>query len=108
MESTPETIREAQRALAQYMETERRRQHRRDALGDAGAAFSVEDGSQHAHKAPAQRDGSPEQRASDYAKTRNQNLRPLRQIDESDENARDGRDSALAYLERRRRSVIRK
>lgn len=105
MKSTPETILEAQRALARYMESERLRQqgepHAQQVMLDAGASFSGEDEAQHGSDSPAQR-------AADYAKSRNQNLRPLRQIDETDENARDGRESALAYLERRRRSIIRK
>jgi hypothetical protein len=105
MESTPESIKEAQRALAQYMEMERRRQQQGEYVHrseiEAGASFHVEDEAQHVPD-------SPTQHAADYAKARNQNLRPLRQLDETDENAREGRDSALAYLERRRRSVIRK
>src|ERR1700749_2717281 len=105
MKSTPETIREARAALAQYIEAERLRQQREQraqcAPLDAGASFNVEDEAQHVLD-------SSTQRAADYAKARNQNLRPLRQIDETDENVREGRDSALAYLERRRRSVIRK
>lgn len=103
MKSTPETIREARLALARYMEAERRQRKHRAQLAtfDAGACFSVEDEAQHGPDSPAQR-------AAEYAEARNQNLRPLRQINETDENARDGRDSALAYLERRKRSVIRK
>lgn len=105
MKSTPETIREAQLALARYMEGVRRReQGGKRAPLDAGAPFSVEDDAQHGPEPPE----TPAQRAAEYAKARNRNLRPLRQIDERDENAREGRDSALAYLERRRRSVIRK
>lgn len=106
MRSTSETIHEAQRALARYMESERLRQQRehraRLVTLDAGASFSVEDEAQHSP------DDSAQRAAAEYAKARNQNLRPLRPIDETDENAREGRDSALAYLERRRRSVIRK
>lgn len=106
MKSTPETILEAQSALARYIETERLRQqrekHARFATFDAGARFSVEDDAQHGPETPEQR------AAAEYAKARNQNLRPLRQLDETDENAREGRESALAYLERRRRSVVRK
>lgn len=101
MKSTPETILEAQRVLAQFLENERQRQRRPDARGDSPASFSSEDEAQHVPE-------SPTQRAAEYAKARNQNLRPLRQINEKDENARDGRDSALAYLERRRRSMIHK
>jgi predicted DsbA family dithiol-disulfide isomerase len=101
MKSTPQTIREAQHALAQFLESERERQSRQSAPADAGASFTVEDEAQHTPTVPAQR-------AADYAKARNKNHRPLRQMDEADENAREGRDSALAFLERRRRSVIRK
>jgi hypothetical protein len=105
MKSTPETILEAQRALARYMESERLRQQgelrAQQVMLGAGASFNVEDGAQHVPE-------SPRQRATDYAKARNQNLRPMRQMDETDENARAGRDSALAYLERRRRSAVRK
>ena len=103
MKSTPETIREAQRALAQYMKSERRRQSHRDAPDDSEASFTIEDDAQRGPDSPAQR-------AREYAKARNRNLRPLRQIDETDEDedARAGRDSALAFLEKRRRSVIRK
>lgn len=105
MKSTPQTIREAQRALAQYIEMERQRQQQGQRVhrskSDTGAKFDTEDDSQHVPE-------SPTQWAADYAKARNQNLRPLRQIDERDEAARDGRNSALAFLERRRRSVIRK
>lgn len=107
MKSTPETIQEAKRALARYMEAERRRQQGKGraqfATFAAGAISHVEDDAQHGPETPE----SLEQRAADYAKARNQNLRPLRQIDD-DENAREGRDSALAFLERRRRSIIRK
>lgn len=103
MRSTPETISQAQRALARYMDAERQqREHRAQFVPvDAGARFSVEDEAQHVPD-------SPTQRAAEYAKARNHNLRPLRQIDEKDENAREGRDSAIAYLERRRRSAVRK
>lgn len=103
MRSTPETIIEAQRALARYMDAERQQQGQRAhcAPVDAGARFNVEDEAQHDPDLPTQR-------ATDYAKARNQNLRPMRQIDETDENAREGRDAALEYLERRRQSAIRK
>lgn len=101
MKSTPETIREAQHALAQYLEAERERTRRPIAQSDSRGRFGVEDKAQNSPD-------SPTQRAAEYAKARNRNLRPLRQIKESDENAREGRDSALAYLERRRRSAIRK
>lgn len=99
MKSTPDTIREAQRALAQFLSSERQRSQ--SATVGSGASFTIEDAAQHGPDSPAQR-------AADYAKARNQNLRPPRQIDETDENARNGRDSALAFLEKRRRSVIRK
>ena len=102
MKSTPETIREAQRALAQYMESERRRQRGRDALDGSRATFHGEDEAQHGPDSPER------VQAQEYAKARNQNLRPLRSINEMDENARAGRDAALAYLERRKRSVIRR
>lgn len=109
MNSTPETIREAQRALARFLEDERQRRRSQDARADAisrpnspRASFSVEDDAQHRPDSPVQCV------AVEYAKARNENLRPLRQVDETDENASEGRDSALAYLERRRRSVIRK
>lgn len=105
MKSTPETMLEAQRALAQYMESERLRQQGKGcaqrAPVAAPASFNVEAEAQHVP-------GSPAHRAAEYAKARNQNLRPLRQIDETDNDARAGRDSALAYLERRRRSTVRK
>ena len=103
MKSTPESIMEAQRALAQYMEEER--QSRQCAPVDAGAKFDVEDEAQHS---PDFRERMARVQAEEYVKARNQNLRPLRQIDQSDENAREGRESALAFLERRRRSAIRK
>jgi predicted kinase len=118
MQSTPETRLEAQRALAQFLEDERQRRRTRgarasivtrtDSPGASLASFHVEAEAQHIHESLAQREASPTQRTAEYAKARNQNPRPLRQIDETDEDARDGRDSALAYLERRRRSVIRK
>src|SRR4051812_23634382 len=102
MKSTPDTIREAHSALAQYIQSERLRQQGKGcaqhAPVDAPASFNVEDEAEHIPDALVQR-------AAEYAKARNENLRPLRQIDETDENARAGRDSALAYLERRRRSV---
>lgn len=105
MKSTPETIREAQTALARYIESERERQQGKGcaqhAPVDSPASFNVENEAQHGPD-------SPKQRAAEYAKARNQNLRPMRQVDEGDENAREGRDSALAYLERRRRSAVRK
>lgn len=104
MKSTPESIMEAQRALAQYMEEER--QSRRCAPVDAGAKFDVEDEAQHSPDSPEQIRAQEE--AQEYAKARNQNLRPIRQIDESNPAAIEGRDSALAFLERRRRSAIRK
>lgn len=108
MKSTPDTIREAKRALAQYLESERLRQQEKGraqfATFDAGAISHIEDDAQQGLEPPE----SPAQRAAEYAKARNQNLRPLRQVDESDENARAGRESALAFLERRRRSAIRK
>lgn len=108
MKSTPETIMEAQRALARYMESERQRQCHRSTQIGSPTSFSTEDDAQHGPEPLTQMETSPTQRAAEYAKARNQNLRPLRQIDEADENARDGRDSALAYLERRRRSVLRR
>jgi hypothetical protein len=115
MQSTPETRLEAQRALAQFLEDERQRRRTQGARAgivtrtdSPGASFHVEAEAQHVHESLAQGEASPTQRAAEYAQARNQNLRPLRQIDETDENARDGRDSALAYLERRRRSVIKK
>ena len=101
IKSTPETIREAKRALAKFMELERAKRHSRSVPADAGAAFSGEDEAQQAHTERARL-------AAEYAKARNQNFRPLRQFDESNESAREGREAALAYLEKRRRSVIRK
>ena len=108
IKSTPETVAEAKRALSEFMQRSRQARETGDTSillpVDAGASFTVEDKAQHISSVSS----DPAQRAADYAKARNQNLRPLRQIDETDENACEGRDSALAFLEKRRRSLIRK
>jgi hypothetical protein len=96
MKSTPESIRESQQALAHFL-----RQSRRDAGGGSRASFDVEDEAQHTPDEPAQR-------AAEYAKARNQNLRPVRQIDESNPAAVEGQRQALDWLARKGKSLVRK
>lgn len=100
MKTTKENIAEARRAIALYLESQRESQ--RGARDDAGATFIDEAEPEHALDIDAQK------RAAEWATARNKNLRPSRDMDETNENVRDGRDSALSYLEKRRRSVIRK
>jgi hypothetical protein len=107
--STPETIAEAKRALNEFLERSRRAPQ---SLPDSTGAISNAKGSTDMDIAT---DDNIELHLQDaqcsarqYCAAREKNLRPLRQIDETDENARAGRDSALSFLEKRRRSVIRK
>jgi hypothetical protein len=68
--------------------------------GSSGAIFTSEDEPDYIHAAREQ--------ARRYCEERNKNLKPARQIAEVDENARAGKMSALEFLERRKRSAIRK
>lgn len=88
---------EAERMLSEFL----RRALRHGTVAPQSVPF-VEDESEHSTTS------QEHTQAHEYAKARNQNLRPLRQIDDTNENARDGRDSALAFLKKRRRSIIRK
>jgi hypothetical protein len=88
---------EAERVLSEFLG-----RALRDGTVDPQRVYSVEDESEHSTTSQGRT------QAHDYAKARNQNLKPLRQINEADENAREGRDSALAFLEKRRRSVVRR
>jgi len=98
MKTTLENIAEARRAVAQYLEFQRQR----GARDDAGDVLDIEAKPKHHFDIDAQK------RAAEWADAKNKNLRPLRQIYETDENARAGRDSALSFIEKRKRSVIRK
>ena len=107
--STPETIAEAKRALKEFMERSRHApQSPPDSTGatyepKGGTDMDIEtDDNIKPHLQDAQSS------AKQCCSARKKNRRPLRQIDETDENARAGRDSALSFLEKRRRSVIRK
>ena len=95
---------QAQEHLRQYMARQRRQQKTAsdaalDALLSAASAFAdisqqdIEDARQRAHE---------------YVEARNKNLRPLRVVDPSNEAAVAGQRSALAFVERRRLSKIRK
>ena len=107
--STPETIAEAKRALNEFLERSRRApQSPPDSTeaifntrGGTDMAIATDDNFE-PHLQDAQNS------AKQYGAVRGKNIRPLRKIDETDENARAGRDSALSFLEKRRRSVIRK
>lgn len=107
--STPETIAEAKRALNEFLERSR---HEPQSPPDSTGAISNTKGSTDMDVAiddnfePHTQDAQSS--AKHYCSAMAKNLRPLRQIDETDENAREGRDSALSFLEKRRRSVIRK
>ena len=70
--------------------------------GDSGASFRSEGEPEPDHVVEARK------RAIEWARARNKNLRPARDIDESNESARAGRDSAIEFLKRRARSTIRK
>jgi hypothetical protein len=100
MKTTPDNIAEARRVVAQYLESQRERQ--RGARDDDGDVLDVEAEHKHHFDIDAQK------RAAEWADAKNRNLRPLRQMNETNENARAGRDSALSFIEKRKRSVIRK
>lgn len=107
--STPETIAEAKRALKEFME---RNRSAPQLPPDSTGAISHTKGSTDMDIAtddnfePHLQDA--QNSAKQYCAARGKNIRPLRKVDETDENARAGRDSALSFLEKRRRSVIRK
>ena len=108
METTPKNIAEAKRALDEYLRRERHvaqvRQNR------SGATFQAEGGSDTSFDKGDDWGRITEARASAlrYIALRSKGIRPVRQIDESNQPAVEGRDSALAFIEKRKRSVIRK
>ena len=97
---------QAQENLRHYIEQQRKQRQKQasdnllDALRTAASAFS--DDSEGSYIEEAQ------ERAREYCAARNKNLRPVRVVDPGNEAAVEGQRSALAFVERRRRSVIRK
>ena len=107
MTSSPESIAEAKRALREYMERER------------NTPQSIPDSPQSIFEAKGNTDtdlvtdanieqikSEARESARRYAESRSKNVRQARQIDETNAAAVEGRDSALAVIEKRRRSVI--
>jgi hypothetical protein len=109
MLTTPESVAEAKRALNEYLRHSRHASLTRE--NRAGATFRTEGGLDTDFVTGT--DLGPildeaREAARRYAESKSKNVRPLRQIDESNKAAVEGRDSALAFIERRRRSIIRK
>jgi hypothetical protein len=109
MTSTQESIAEAKRALNEYLRRERDASLSRPVC--AGATFQTEGGSD----TPSNNGddlgrivNEARESARRYAESKAKNTRPVRQVDETNASAVEGRDSALAFIEKRRRSVIRK
>ena len=97
---------QAQEHLRHYIEQQRKQKQKQasdnllDALRTAASAFSDDNEQDYIEEA--------RQRAHEYAQARNKNLRPVRVVDANNEAAVAGQRSALEFVERRRRSVIRK
>lgn len=107
--STPETIAEAKRFLKEFLERSRRAPQ--SPPDSTGASFQMKGGTDmdiatDDNIEPQLQDAQSS--AKQYCAAMAKNVRPLRQINETDENARAGRDSALSFIEKRKRSVIRK
>lgn len=69
-------------------------------LGDLGEQFDSKGEADYARDVREQ--------AHRYCEARSKNIRPMRAINEADRNAVEGRDSALAFLAKRKRSIVRK
>lgn len=105
MSSTPETIAEAKRALNEYLRHAAQMHQgspQRDFRTEGGSDTDFDNGDD-LGQIPAARES-----ARRYVESRSNGVRPVRQIDETNQVAVQGRDSALAFIEKRKRSVIRK
>jgi hypothetical protein len=108
MLTTLETIAEAKRALDEYLRRERYAPLARQ--GTPQRTFAAEGGLDTDFDTGDNLGQISEARESArrYVESKHNHNRPVRQIDENNQAAIEGRDSALAYIEKRKRSGIRK
>jgi hypothetical protein len=95
MITTQQNIEEAKRATTAYIASQRRAR-----LGTPGAVFTSEDEPDYVELAREQ--------AKRFCEAKAEKRHPVRPIDESDRSAVEGQKAALSFLEKKKRSAIRK
>lgn len=103
---TDQYTQDAERALAQFMETQRQKRVASEILSTAFRDGEIDPGAISGSEADADYQDAKEG-AREYAQARNSNAR-VRHYNEQNESARAGVKSALSWLDRKRKSAIKK